>query len=238
MKKILTPLKYFIGLIIRTFHLPVNVGGFKIQFPAIMNITELGSTITGKYEKSERTLVNKYLKANDIVLEMGACVGVVSLTINNQLKDKTKQVSIEPNPEMHKYLLENKLNNNGEFNIETCIVSEQKEVDFFIGGSAFLSSNTLGRGEKVSVVGKTLNELTKQYFDFTVIVMDIEGGELAFFRSFNIENSKIRLVIWETHMSPNMLSKNELIECYEILEKQGFKLKEKNKKVEAWIRYI
>ena len=102
-----------------------------------MNITELGSTITGKYEKSERTLVNKYLKANDIVLEMGACVGVVSLTINNQLKDKTKQVSIEPNPEMHKYLLENKLNNNGEFNIETCIVSEQKEVDFFIGGSAF-----------------------------------------------------------------------------------------------------
>jgi hypothetical protein len=39
-------------------------------------------------------------------------------------------------------------------------------------------------------------------------------------------------------MSPNMLSKNELIECYEILEKQGFKLKEKNKKVEAWIRYI
>jgi hypothetical protein len=56
-----------------------------------MNITELGSTITGKYEKSERTLVNKYLKANDIVLEMGACVGVVSLTINNQLKDKTNK---------------------------------------------------------------------------------------------------------------------------------------------------
>jgi hypothetical protein len=124
------------------------------------------------------------------------------------------------------------------FHIETCIISKQKEVLFFMGGSAFLGSNTLGRGEKVIVIGKTLEEITKKYFDFTAIVMDIEGGELDFFRSFDLKKSKIRLIIWETHVSPHLLSIDELNECYDILEKQGFKLKEKSSGVECWLREL
>ncbi len=238
MRALLKPVKYLIGLTIKTLHLPVNIGGLKIQFPSFMNASERGSTITGKYEISERKLVSKYIKSDDAVLEMGACIGVVSLSINKMLKDKTKQVSVEPNPQMHKYLRENKKNNKGEFNIETCIVSKQKEVDFFIGGKAFLGSNTMGRGKKVTVPGKTLTELTNEYFDFTALVMDIEGGELNFFRSFDLESSKIRLIIWETHMHPNMLSKEELFECYDRLEKQGFSLNEKVGNVEAWSRNV
>lgn len=201
-----------------------------------MNWSELGASLFSKYEKHERILVSKYLKKEDLVLELGACIGVVSLTINKILEDKSKQVSVEPNPEMFPYLLENKQRNSGEFTIETCIVSKDKEVNFHVGGAAFLSSSISGKGNKIVVKGKSLEELRKEYFDFTALIMDIEGGELNFFRSFDLKNTQIRLIVWETHCNPNMLTKEELEECYEILRTQEFKLIEKSGIVEAWIR--
>lgn len=236
MIKFLKPVFYVIGLILKIFNIPSKQEGFKIIFPKFMNTWELGCTIFDGYEKNERILVNKYLEHNDSVLELGACIGVVSLTINKILSDKTKQVSVEPNPQMHEYLIKNKKNNNGHFSVETCIISKSKEVDFFIGGKAFLGSSTLTGVNKVTIPGKSLKEIIKQYFDFTVIVMDIEGGELEFFRSFNLKNSSVRLIILETHMKPNMLTQVELLECHDIIINQGFQLKERMGDVEAWVK--
>lgn len=236
--EILNPLFYLIGLIIKITNLPIYTAGFKIKFPRNMTVLEQGHCILGGYEKNERKLLNKYLCATDSVLEMGACIGVVSLTINKILVEKTKQVSIEPNPEMIGYLKENKKYNHGQFHIENCIVSRANKIDFYIGGKAFLSSSTLGSGKKIMAVGKSLEDLMSQYFEFTAVIMDIEGGELEFFRSFDLKMTKIRLIVWETHCSPTMLSEIELDECYNLLKSYGFYLLEKSSNVEAWIREI
>jgi|TARA_B110000902_G_C14208597_1_gene550513 FkbM family methyltransferase len=238
MINIFKPIFFIIGTIIRAFDIPIKQGGFKIRFPKIMTNWELGSTLISEYEKDERKLIVKYMKPDDSVLEMGACIGVVSLTINKILLDKTKQVSIEPNPQMHEYLYTNRENNNGFFNIETCIISKLNKVDFFIGGKAFLGSSTLNGEEKIEIPGKSFQKITDEYFEFTVIVMDIEGGELEFFRSFDLTSSKVRLIIWETHLSTNMLTEKDLNECYEKLNAQGFHLEEKSANVEAWIRDV
>lgn len=228
------PIFYMIGATIRRFDLPTKQNGFKIKFPKFMNTWELGSAIIGKYEHDERTLIKKYLKEDDSVLELGACIGVVSLSINKILKNKTKQVSVEPNPQMLPYLLDNKKTNNGHFKVETCIVSKLDHVNFYLGGKAFLSSSTISGGTKVVIPGKTFDEMVEKHFPFSVIVMDIEGGELEFFRSFDLKNSAVRLIIWETHMNPNMLSEPEMNECYELLSQQGFNRKEVSGTVEAW----
>lgn len=238
MKKILDPMLQLIGIIIKRYNISITQGNHKIKFPKIMTNLELGKQILGTYEKDERKLTEKYLNANDSVLEMGACIGVVSLTINDILYDKSKQVSVEPNPEMLEYLRTNRELNSAKFQIETCIVSKSKEVDFFLGGEAFLGSSLLSGKNKIIVRCKSLEELNKEYFDFSVIVMDIEGGELEFFRSFNLENSKIRLIIWETHCKPNLLAKSELQECYQILESYSFKFVERVGNVEAWLKKV
>lgn len=232
----LKPILSLTGRLIKLFNIPIKQGGFKIKYPELMANWERGYLIFGKYELHERKLITKYIKPNDSVLELGACIGVVALTINKILSDKTKQVSIEPNPQMHDYLYKNKAANNGLFNIETCIVSKSSEVEFYVGGKAFLSSSTLSGDKKVTIPGKSLDDIINQYFPFTVLVMDIEGGELEFFRSFDLKSSNIRLVIWETHVLPNMLTKKELQECYDLLTAQGFSLKEKSRNVEAWIK--
>lgn len=236
MKTIFHPFFALLGNIIKVFNISVKQDGFNIKFPKIMKPYELGFTILGTYEKNEKLLVKKHIRKDDSVLEMGACIGVISLVINRILLDKKKQVSIEPNPQVFNYLLENKKANKGEFFTETCILSTSPQVDFHLGGKAFLGSSILGTGEKITVPGKTYKELINQYFEFTAIVMDIEGGELEFFRSFPLRDTLVRLVIWETHENPLMLSSEELLECYELLRKNGFYFKDKSGNVEVWGR--
>ena len=238
MKKKFNPLFYLLGYLIYTLKIPVKQGGFKIRFPINMTRVELGWSLLNRYEINERKLVQKFIHSSDRVLELGACIGVVSLTVNKILSEKDKQVSVEPNPEMHYYLEWNRRINNGQFSIEKCIISNQPKNEFFIGGRTFMSSSTFGKGEKILVQGKTLKELIHKYFDFSVIVMDIEGGELDFFRSFNLKNSKIRLIIWEEHYhnGNGMLNKPEIEECYKLLKSYGFVLLEKAKDVEVWAR--
>jgi len=236
MIKLFNPLFFLVGSIISFFNFQGKVDIFRIKYPSFMSKLELGRSILGTYEKNERKLVKKFVCNQDSVLELGACIGVVSLTINKILSDKTKHISVEPNPQMYEYLELNKKNNNAKFQIETCIVSNSKEIEFYLGGSAFLSSSIHGSGNKVIIQGKTFKELTEQYFDFTAIVMDIEGGELDFFQSFDLSETKVRLIIWETHESVSKLTHNELLKCYELLKSYGFKFTERSDNVEAWIR--
>lgn len=51
-----------------------------------------------------------------------------------------------------------------------------------------------------------------------------------------MKKTKIRLVIWETHLKPNLLTKKQLSECYDKLSMQGFSCLEKVGNVEAWGR--
>ena len=237
MIQFLKPILSVLGFLIKSLKIPLKQGGFKIQFPKLMNNWELGYTLFGKYELNERKLIKKYIRPDDSVLELGACIGVVSLTINEILSDKTKQVSVEPNPEMHKYLLNNRTQNGGLFYTESCIVSSSPQVEFFSGGKAFLSSSTLKTdGIKIIVQGKTLDQLAKQYFLFTALVMDIEGGELEFLRTFNLTHTNIRLIIWETHANMDIITTEELAECYDLLTDYGFMFKERIRNVEAWIK--
>jgi FkbM family methyltransferase len=198
-----------------------------------MNSFELGYSILGTYEKSERILVKKYIKPEYAVLELGACIGVVSCTINRILNDKSKQVSVEPNLDVQDVLLLNKSANYASFHIETSIISNDNIVNFFGGGKAFLSSNVLHQNDNsILVNGVTLQDLIAKYFDFDAIVMDIEGGELKFFQDFDLKISKVKTIIFETHLG--VLTREEYNECFSILKSYGFKRIERINAVEVW----
>lgn len=205
----------------------------KIVFPKEMVDWQRSYASIGKYEKNERKLVKKHINENDRVLELGACLGVVSVTTNRILKDKTKHISVEPNVRMLKYLEKNKEINNAKFIIENSIVSVEKEIDFFVDEVAFLSSSLKGNGEPIKVKGITIEELEKKYFTFTALVMDIEGGELDLFRSFDLSKTNIKKIIWEVHGN-GFLTSEELNECYDLLKKYGYTFSDNSGNVEFW----
>ena len=54
--------------------------------------------LSDAYEAEERQLVQEYVKPGDSVLELGACIGVVSCVTNKMLADKSRHVVVEANP--------------------------------------------------------------------------------------------------------------------------------------------
>lgn len=233
MQKILAPFSTVVGKILKSTNLPVYFDNMKIMFPKEMTDWERGFTVTGKHEKHERKLVKKHIHKNDQVLELGACIGVVSITTNRILEDKTKQISVEPNVDMIPYLQKNKEINNAKFTIENAIVSVEKEMDFFSGESAFLSSSTKGNGKPMKIKGTTIEELEQKYFKFSALVMDIEGGELDLLRNFDLSKTGIKKIIWETHGN-GILTAEELNECYDLLKKYGYRFSDNSANVEFW----
>ena len=81
-----------------------------------------------KVEKIEQVFAEKYIKANDVVLELGARYGTVSGAINSKLKIKTNQVSVEPDCLVWDALEANKKRNNCGFHIVKGFLSKKKII--------------------------------------------------------------------------------------------------------------
>lgn len=135
------------------------------------------------YERQERKYLKQFLPPSATVLELGACLGVVSCITNRMLANPAQHVVVEANPDVIPVIQENKSRNNCSFHIEHCMLSNEPVNEFFIGKSLLTSSVRRQGIEKILVPGKTLSDLEKQYgLSFDVLMMDIEGGELDFLR--------------------------------------------------------
>jgi hypothetical protein len=161
-------------------------------------IDEKGNLVnTHFYEKEEQELAKKYIKSDDIVLELGARYGSVSCSINSILSCKTNQVSVEPDDRVWKALERNKLVNNCNFNIVKGFVSSKK-----LGLTALTSHEGYGttsvEDSNSSISSFTLNEIEEKYnLNFNVLVADCEGFLETFFDENPNFYKKLRLIIFE-----------------------------------------
>jgi len=89
------------------------------------------SFFNGSYEASERQLVRAFVCPNDVVLELGACIGVVSCMTNKILADKSRHVVVEGNPFCIPTLHRNRELNQCGFTVENCAVSSQRDATFY-----------------------------------------------------------------------------------------------------------
>ena len=160
---------------------------------------EFGNKIdTNILEIQEQQLAEKYIEKNDIVLELGARYGSVSITINKKLNCKTKQVVVEPDSRVWNALEENKLKNGCQFEIVKGFISEKTlgltNLNAWHGG--YGATYTIE--DKSEIPSYTLNSIEIKYgLKFNVLVADCEG----FLEIFLDENPKLyddlRMIIFE-----------------------------------------
>lgn len=200
---------------------------FSFLFKAPM---EMGNRMNKKrYENEEINMIlleiPRYEFEKLSILELGGCLGVVSVISNNLLINKNNHVVIEANPELLPILIHNKKRNNSHFNIENCIISENKTntnfkaYDKVVAGSAHRMDNREKNERVYSIKNKTLKSLVNKYCLFDCIIMDIEGGELDFL----IENSyyiktNVKYIIIEIHEF--LMYKNFEKKCLNILQNE------------------
>lgn len=155
-------------------------------------------------EAEEQYLVLKYIKEDDVVLELGARYGTVSCAINSKLNDKTKQVSVEPDDRVWEALENNKKNNNCHFNIVKGFISNNKLglINKEVCYNGYGSSSVVD--ETSTIESFTLNDIIMKYnLQFNVLVADCEG----FLETFVDENptffERLRMCIFEADYPEN-----------------------------------
>src|SRR5262245_20284205 len=152
------------------------------------------------YERDERELIRRWVRPEDRVVELGACLGVVSCVTNKLLADKSRHVVVEANPFCIPTLYRNRELNQSGFLIEHCAVGNEPEVTFYlhpvyiVGGSSQRATN-----RPVRLPAKSLRQLERERGPFTALIIDVEGSELEVFAGSKDLFLQYRLVIVELH---------------------------------------
>lgn len=187
------------------------------------------------YERPERNLIRKNLRKTDRVLELGACVGVVSCMTNQLLGGGSgNHVVVEANPRLIPILEANKNRNSCGFKVEHCLVSKTMDGSFFLQDFIVSGSANLLEGTEVKVPVLSYDELCEKHgFQPNVLVMDIEGGEVSFISENEARLGDFRMLIIEMH--PYIVGDGAIKACQAKLQEAGFRLEENDGLVETWI---
>ncbi len=214
------------------------VYGFKIVSPkkidkyyfANLN-AKFNSFMLEKYEVSEKNLIEKKLTQNDIVLELGGCIGVISLVITKIINNNGAHVVLEIDKNKFEYLELNKQLNNANFKLFNGALSNKKnlyyeESNSFWGGKAVESNNSK------PVNCYNLIELGKKSnLKFNTLVMDIEGGEVEIINELDF--SGFNKLLFEIHFDRD---KDQYRNIEKKLNNSNFIKKDGHGRVEYWER--
>lgn len=181
-----------------------NIHSVKVNIDdGILNDVLKKRLIDQTWEKDEANSV-AMLDKNASVLELGACIGIVSTLINKRISNPTNHVAIETNIKLIETLNKVKQDNACGFHIVNAFLSMYPNdiKDFSIHPNHIMAGR-LGKAkgfEHIKCKGITLQELEKKFnLQFDTIVMDIEQGEYelyhnGFFAEENIQNIKSMMI--------------------------------------------
>jgi len=177
------------------------------------------------YEEPERKALRKFLDPELPVVELGACVGVVSCLTNRRLRRPEKHVVVEANPALLPLLEENRERNNCQFEIVHAAVSHGAETITFNVDDNILASSVRAderRGVVVSTV--TLERLLDEHgFRKATLICDIEGAELQLVEhELKTVSERISTIIMELH--DRIVGQEPTQRMLASLEGAGFKI--------------
>jgi FkbM family methyltransferase len=158
---------------------------------------EMRATLySGAYEEREYEVLSALLGSSDRVLELGSGLGFI--TVLCALRCGSQSVtSVEANPHLLSTLRTTFLCNGVSPRLVSGVVSARGEEQTLFVSPNFWSSSTHDRGgQPTQVPGVAFERLLEQYQP-TVLVIDIEGGEMAL-TSAAIAAS-VRAIVIELH---------------------------------------
>jgi FkbM family methyltransferase len=188
--------------------------------------------LSGAYEKPEREAVLLYLQPQWNVIELGACIGVVSCITNKLLENPANHLVLEVNPLVLPHLKSNREANGCGFQImDKALAYDSKTVTFqplldFWGNSLYHA----GGQPPVTVETTTLaNLLEERSFDNFALICDIEGQEYELILREPETIRKAELIVLEVH--PHILGNEKVEFLLSTLKNLGFGILSQSKNV-------
>lgn len=199
--------------------------GIQVPPSPFLTETRIERINAGKYEEQEINGARALVTAKDRVLELGAGLGIVGAVIAKTAQPEA-MMSFEANPNLIPHIRSlyemNGLSARIELHNQVLLASSDQPatVDFHLGNS-YLGSSLVpqaARKQRKITVETADFENVRTQFKPTILVMDIEGGELDFLRGANLTG--IRAVVVEFH--PGLYGDSGMRRCKNMLREQGF----------------
>jgi FkbM family methyltransferase len=184
-----------------------------------MFFNELGEQInTAAFEAQEQEFASKYVEADDVVLELGARYGTVTVRIQSKLNAKQLHVAVEPDPLVLEVLRKNLERHDSLATVFHGIVSKTPgalEQD----GYATIVRLQSTEDEKCCASINVEDLETRLGAKFTALVADCEGCLGPFFKDFPEFLAQLRMVMLETDPGYNQ---TDYAEIRALLLEKGF----------------
>ena len=200
--------------------------GVKVPQSELMNEIRIDRINQSRYEGQEIAGALAVITPNDRVLELGAGIGLVGAVAAKACKAEAV-LSFEANPTLIPHIQAlydlNDICERIEVRNEILISDPDMPaaLPFFVTPSILGSSlieSTKRPTQSVDIPCAAYEDVRRD-FRPTVLMIDIEGGELDFLRHANLDG--LRAVVIEFH--PDVYGHKAMRECKGILERHGFK---------------
>jgi len=156
----------------------INRDGFKMRFYPSELSRELWMDSSWAIETPN--FCKKYLKSGDTVLDVGANIGTVTLQASVCVESSGRIYSIEPHPQIFKFLNENiKLNNFENVKLFNIAVGDKSGTILFSNQKSDCQNKIMleKSNETIEVPIKLLDELTTEEPEINLLKIDVEGFE-------------------------------------------------------------
>ena len=191
----------------RTFGKPVTtVDGVKVRLGFHLSREIRRSIWSGEYEGPERRMVLAKLSTDDVVMELGAGIGLLSALCAKRI-GSSRVHTYEANPALIPYIRETFALNGVEPALKNCLVGDHEGDTAFYLHREFWASSTLPvNGARPIVLRMVDVNHELQAVRPTFLIIDIEGGEYDLFQ--HIDLGGVRKLAIETH--PRVLGRDKV----------------------------
>jgi FkbM family methyltransferase len=150
------------------------------------DITIVPTLHTGEYEKSEIDFFSKCLKPGDVVIDIGANIGIYSLVASKIVGESGKVLAVEAVPKNQEILCKN-IKLNSAHNVEVINAAASDKADqtlkIYIQKGSMGTHSAVKSGNDFIVVNTvSLDSVTKSLNKVDVVKIDVEGYEAYVFK--------------------------------------------------------
>src|SRR5438128_5850199 len=195
---------WWIGKVVELRGNCVKVGGceFSLDSPAIRTTHKSRLFFDFVYETPEREALERYLKPELPVVELGASIGVIACLTNKKLSDPQRHVVVEANPDLLPLLIESRDRNRCSFAVLHGAIAYGQEYTRFYQSRDFLCGS-VQHGSHKYVPVKTLGlraVLDNFSYQRCTLICDIEGGESDLIEhDLDLLGQRVETLIIEIH---------------------------------------
>jgi len=186
-----------------------------------------GELLLDRHEAAERRLLERWLRTDLPVVELGGAMGVISCLTNRRLARPRDHVVVEANPGIIPLLERNRDLNGCRFRVVNKALAYDTETVAFGVNPRFTASRIGGAGTTVAVAATSLEAIVAEAeFDQISLICDIEGAEAALVeRELDTLHRHVRTLLVEIH--PYLIGQEAAAWINRALEGAGFALRDR-----------